>query len=95
MVPQRLCLLGLAWHNSLGSQDCVTTAFGATFHDFAGSVVVHRVAGWIALVAILQLGAGKGRYRNAKLLALFSSIAETLATITISKIMTNTHLKAF
>jgi len=38
--------------------------FGAQFHDFAGSVVVHAVGGWIALPAVLLLGARKGRYRK-------------------------------
>ena len=36
--------------------------FGAEFHDFAGSVVVHAFGGWIALVAVLLLGARRGRY---------------------------------
>jgi len=30
---------------------------GDEFHDFAGSVVVHAVGGWIALPAVLLLGA--------------------------------------
>jgi len=33
-----------------------------SFHDFAGSVVVHAMGGWIALVAVLLLGARRGRY---------------------------------
>ena len=36
--------------------------FGAEFHDFAGSVVVHAFGGWVALVAVLLLGARRGRY---------------------------------
>jgi len=36
--------------------------FGAEFHDFAGSVVVHAMGGWIGLMAVLQLGARRGRY---------------------------------
>jgi Amt family ammonium transporter len=35
---------------------------GAKFHDFAGSVVVHAVGGWIAIVAVVMLGARNGRY---------------------------------
>lgn len=35
---------------------------GAEFHDYAGSVVVHSMGGWIALPAILILGARNGRY---------------------------------
>jgi len=36
--------------------------FGAPFHDFAGSVVVHSLGGWIALAAILVLGPRTGRF---------------------------------
>src|SRR6185436_10928767 len=36
----------------------------AEFHDFAGSVVVHAFGGWVALVAVLLLGARRGRYGN-------------------------------
>ena len=36
--------------------------FGAPFRDFAGSVVVHAMGGWIALVAVILLGARRGRY---------------------------------
>lgn len=38
------------------------TLFGIPFHDFAGSVVVHSIGGWLALPAIILLGARKGRY---------------------------------
>ncbi len=38
--------------------------FGTAFHDFAGSVVVHSLGGWIALTAILILGPRKGRYEK-------------------------------
>ncbi|MBC7960889.1 MAG: ammonium transporter, partial [Vallitaleaceae bacterium] len=37
--------------------------FGTAFHDFAGSVVVHSIGGWIALPAMLILGSRKGRYK--------------------------------
>ena len=36
--------------------------FGAPFHDFAGSIVVHGVGGWIALAAVILLGSREGRY---------------------------------
>ena len=55
---------GIAWNNHYGFQDWLKTSFGANFHDFAGSVVVHAVGGWIALVAVLLLGARHGRYRK-------------------------------
>ncbi|MCX7774158.1 MAG: ammonium transporter [Clostridia bacterium] len=38
--------------------------FGAPFHDFAGSVVVHSIGGWIALPAIMILGPRAGRYEK-------------------------------
>lgn len=37
--------------------------FGTPFHDFAGSVVVHSIGGWIALPAIMILGARTNRYK--------------------------------
>jgi len=55
---------GVAWNNRLGLQDWLTAQFGHPFHDFAGSVVVHAVGGWIALAAVLLLGARRGRYRR-------------------------------
>ncbi len=53
---------GIAWNNHYGFQDWLNMAFGAKFHDFAGSVVVHAMGGWIALTAVLLLGARSGRY---------------------------------
>lgn len=53
---------GIAWNKMYGIQDWLTTTFGAPFHDFAGSVVVHAMGGWIALPAVLLLGARYGRY---------------------------------
>ena len=53
---------GIAWNHHYGVQDWLKTSFGAEFHDFAGSVVVHAMGGWIALAAVLLLGARHGRY---------------------------------
>ena len=53
---------GIAWNHRLGIQEWLLASFGAEFHDFAGSVVVHAVGGWIALAAVLILGARRGRY---------------------------------
>jgi Amt family ammonium transporter len=39
---------------------------GAPFHDFAGSVVVHSMGGWLALPAVLFLGARHGRYLHGR-----------------------------
>ncbi len=55
---------GMMWNGNYGVQNWLQTHFGAQFHDFAGSVVVHAVGGWIALPAVLLLGARKGRYRK-------------------------------
>ena len=60
---------GIAWNGNFGLQAWLESTFGAAFHDFAGSVVVHALGGWIALVAILLLGVRRGRYRNGKLVA--------------------------
>lgn len=53
---------GIAWNNHYGIQDWLNTNFGAKFHDFAGSVVVHAMGGWIAIAAVVLLGARTGRY---------------------------------
>jgi Amt family ammonium transporter len=55
---------GIAWNNAYGIQDWLLATFGANFHDFAGSVVVHAVGGWIGLAAVLMLGARRGRYHK-------------------------------
>jgi len=53
---------GIAWNGAYGLQDWLRRTFGAGFHDFAGSVVVHALGGWIGLAAVLTLGARRGRY---------------------------------
>lgn len=53
---------GIAWNGHFGFQDWLNVTFGAKFHDFAGSVVVHAMGGWIALSAVVLLGARSGRY---------------------------------
>ncbi len=53
---------GIAWNGAYGIQAWLHATFGAEFHDFAGSVVVHAMGGWIALPAVLLLGARHGRY---------------------------------
>jgi Amt family ammonium transporter len=55
---------GLAWNQGLGLQAWLKAQFGAEFHDFAGSVVVHAVGGWIGLAAVLWLGPRANRYRK-------------------------------
>ncbi|ANS85469.1 Putative ammonium transporter [Vibrio scophthalmi] len=57
---------GMIWNGNFGVQAWFEAEFGAAFHDFAGSVVVHGVGGWIALVAVIFLGMRKGRIRAGK-----------------------------
>lgn len=53
---------GIAWNGHYGIQDLLIAQFGFAFHDFAGSVVVHAMGGWIGLAAVILLGARAGRY---------------------------------
>ena len=53
---------GIVWNGNFGFQSWLEESFGAGFHDFAGSVVVHGVGGWLALSAVVMLGARLGRY---------------------------------
>ena len=53
---------GIAWNQHYGIQAWIKEFTGEEFHDFAGSIVVHAVGGWIALPAVILLGARRGRY---------------------------------
>jgi Amt family ammonium transporter len=53
---------GIAWNQRFGIQAWLEASYGAAFHDFAGSIVVHAVGGWAALPAVLLLGSRRGRY---------------------------------
>ncbi len=55
---------GLIWAGNYGYQAWLEASFGAQFHDFAGSVVVHAMGGFLALGAVVMLGARKGRYNK-------------------------------
>jgi ammonium transporter, Amt family len=55
---------GVAWGQKFGIQGWIKAVTGEEFHDFAGSVVVHAVGGWIALPAVILLGARLNRYRK-------------------------------
>lgn len=63
---------GAIWNGNYGFQDFLTNQFGAPFNDFAGSVVVHGMGGWIALAAVLILGARHGRYSKTGKLNAFA-----------------------
>jgi Amt family ammonium transporter len=55
---------GVAWNQHYGVQAWIKSLTGAEFHDFAGSVVVHAMGGWLALPAVLLLGPRSNRYRK-------------------------------
>ena len=55
---------GIAWNQHYGIQAWIKGLTGEEFHDFAGSVVVHAMGGWIALPAVILLGARYNRYRK-------------------------------
>jgi Amt family ammonium transporter len=53
---------GIVWNANYGIQAWLEASFGARFHDFAGSIQVHALGGWLALAAVLRMGARVGRY---------------------------------
>jgi ammonium transporter, Amt family len=55
---------GVVWGQKFGIQGWLKAVTGEEFHDFAGSIVVHAVGGWIALPAVILLGARANRYRK-------------------------------
>lgn len=55
---------GIVWNGNYGIQAWIGKTFGAEFHDFAGSIVVHGMGGWLAFGAVFLLGARKGRYEK-------------------------------
>ena len=70
---------GMIWNGNFGLQAWLLERFGAGFHDFAGSVVVHAMGGWLALAAVLLLGPRNGRYREGRLVAFAPSSIPFLA----------------
>ncbi|MFO7569016.1 MAG: ammonium transporter [Smithellaceae bacterium] len=52
------------WGRFTFFQDWLLATTGARFHDYAGSVVVHSMGGWLALPAIVILGQRIGRWQN-------------------------------
>ena len=56
---------GIVWNGNLGLQAWLHDTFAAPMHDFAGSVVVHAMGGWIGLAAVLVLGPRRGRYSES------------------------------
>ena len=74
---------GIIWNGNtvlgFNFQGWLEATYGAGFHDFAGSVVVHGVGGWIGFAAILILGSRKGRYRDGRVVAFAPSNIPFLA----------------
>ncbi len=70
---------GMIWNGNYGFQSWLESSFGAPFHDFAGSVVVHAVGGWIAFGAVVLLGSRRGRYRDGRVVAFAPSNIPFLA----------------
>ncbi len=71
---------GMVWNGNFGFQGWLEANFGAAFHDFAGSVVVHGMGGFLALGAVVMVGARKGRYaRDGRVNAILPSNIPFLA----------------
>lgn len=70
---------GIVWNGNYGLQTWLEKTTGAQFHDFAGSVVVHGVGGWLALVGVYFLGLRNGRVKDNKLIAFAPSNIPFLA----------------
>ncbi len=70
---------GLIWNGNFGFQGWLEHQFGASFHDFAGSVVVHAMGGWLACGAVVLLGRRNRRYRDGRLVAFAPSNIPFLA----------------
>ncbi len=70
---------GIVWNGNYGIQTWLEKSTGAQFHDFAGSVVVHGVGGWLALVGVYMLGLRTGRMKDNKLIAFAPSNIPFLA----------------
>jgi Amt family ammonium transporter len=58
---------GIVWNGNYALQDSFFKGLlGEKFHDFAGSIVVHAVGGWIGFSAVRQLGPRLGRYDKGR-----------------------------
>jgi Amt family ammonium transporter len=70
---------GMVWNGNFGYQGWIEQTAGASFHDFAGSIVVHGVGGWLALAAVLTLGSRLGRIKEGQTVAFAPSSIPFLA----------------
>ena len=70
---------GMVWNGNFGYQQWIARVAGSGFHDFAGSIVVHGVGGWLALAAVLTLGSRLGRIKDGQTVAFAPSSIPFLA----------------
>ena len=71
---------GIVWGERYNVQALLESSFGAKFHDFAGSIVVHAMGGWLALAAVILLGPRRGRYtQDGRMIAMPPSSIPFLA----------------
>lgn len=71
---------GAFWNGNFGIQKWLNTNFGAEFHDFAGSAIVHAFGGWLALISVILLGPRMGRYtKSGKITGILPSSIPWLA----------------
>ncbi len=70
---------GIVWNGNYGIQAWLEDTTGAPFHDYAGSVVVHAVGGWLALVGVYFLGLRMGRVKDNRMVAFAPSNIPFLA----------------
>ena len=58
---------GIVWNKNYGLQEGFFKPwFGEEFHDFAGSIVVHAVGGWLGFAAVRRLGPRLGRFEKGR-----------------------------
>src|SRR5262249_9057328 len=70
----------IVWTNNFAVQEAFfKNLLGEEFHDFAGSIVVHAVGGWIGFSAVLVLGPRLGRYDGKRTIGIPPSSIPWLA----------------